>query len=157
MEAIVNGRKMQIKDADSAKRLLDFIREDLDLTGTKDGCSVGACGSCTVLIDHKPVRSCLKKVADIDGKELLTIEGLEGKDGALHPVQQAFMDCGAVQCGFCTPGMVLTGYALLLRNPKPTREEIRKAIRPNLCRCTGYQKIVDAISRASAVMAGKNE
>ncbi|MBN2626475.1 MAG: (2Fe-2S)-binding protein [Spirochaetales bacterium] len=148
-ETTVNGKPVTIKEEDREKRLLTYLREDLDLTGTKDGCGTGACGACTILVDDKPVRSCMKKVDFIEGHRVITIEGMENPDGTLHPLQQSFIDCGAIQCGFCTPGMVLTSHAFLLEHPEPTREEIRKAIKPNLCRCTGYQQIIDAVEKAS--------
>jgi len=124
----------------------------LNLTGTKNGCGTGACGACTVLIDDAARRSCLTKLGSVVGKRITTIEGLEQKDGTLHPIQQAFIDAGAIQCGFCTPGMVLSAYALLLKKKRPSREEIRKGINANLCRCTGYQQIVDAVEQASRTM-----
>lgn len=145
MKTIINHREINLSEQDLEKNLLEFIREELDLTGTKKGCEIEVCGTCTVLINNEPVKSCRKSVKDIVDKEVLTIEGLENKDGTLHPLQQAFLDAGAIQCGYCTPGMVLTGHALLLKNNKPTREEIRQAITPVICRCTGYQQIVDAI------------
>jgi len=126
------------------KTLLEVLREDLGLTGTKRGCDVGTCGACTVLIDGKPYLSCLTLAVDVQGKKILTIEGL-GKDGALHPLQQAFVEKGAIQCGFCTPGMILTAKAFLEEKPHPSEEEVKKAIAGNLCRCTGYVKIVEAI------------
>jgi len=128
--------------------LLIFLRRDLGLTGTKEGCGIGECGACTVLLDGRPVNSCLTLVPKIDGREVLTIEGLE-KAGELHPLQKSFLEHGAVQCGFCTPGMILTAKALLDQNPHPTREEIREAIVGNLCRCTGYQQIIEAIEAVS--------
>ena len=128
--------------------LLDVLREDLRLTGTKNGCGIGACGSCTVLVDGKPKRACRVKVSDVDSCEITTIEGLMDGD-RLHPIQQAFIDCGAIQCGFCTPGMVLTAKALLDENPSPTRDEIKSALRGNLCRCTGYQQIFEAVEEAA--------
>jgi len=149
MLTYINGRKHTLRQAELSKNLLDFIREELDLTGTKRGCGIGACGSCTVLINNKPVRSCRKTVADIVEKNVLTIEGLARADGSLHPLQQAFVDAGAVQCGYCTPGMVLVAHAFLMTNPHPTREQIRRAISANLCRCTGYQQIIDAIEAAA--------
>jgi carbon-monoxide dehydrogenase small subunit len=147
MRITVNGKHVEATDPE--RNLLDFLREELDLTGTKNGCGIGVCGTCTILVDNVATKACIKKVKDVAGKTLITIEGMMAEDGTLHPLQQAFMDAGAVQCGFCTPGMVLTGHALLLKNPKPTREQIRKAIHPNLCRCTGYQQIIDAIEMAS--------
>lgn len=149
MTITINGKTIDVGSGDRDKNLIDFLREDLDLTGTKRGCGIGVCGSCTVLMDGKPIRACVKKVRDVAGKNLLTIEGLSAPDGPLRPLQQAFVDHGAIQCGFCTPGMVLSAHALLLRNPKPSREEIRRALAANLCRCTGYQQIVDAVEAAS--------
>jgi carbon-monoxide dehydrogenase small subunit len=145
----VNGRAVCVSAADKRKNLLTFLREDLDLTGAKRGCGIGQCGACTVLADNRPLRACHTLVADVLGRSLTTIEGLAAPDGALHPLQQAFIDHGAIQCGFCTPGMVLTAHAFLLKRPAPTREEARKAIGSNLCRCTGYQQIIDAILAAA--------
>jgi carbon-monoxide dehydrogenase small subunit len=127
--------------------LLDLIREELSLTGTKQGCCEGECGACTVLLDGKPVSSCIVLAVEADGREVETIEGLEGQNG-LHPIQKAFVEKGAIQCGFCTSGMIMSAKALLSQNHKPTEHEIRKAISGNLCRCTGYQKIVEAIQSA---------
>jgi len=145
----VNGRLIELAGPDLEKTLLRYLREDLDLTGAKNGCGIGICGACTVLVDGRPVRACRKKVADVAGARVLTIEGLAAPDGTLHPLQQAFLDAGAVQCGFCTPGMVLTAHAFLQKTPSPTRAQIRRAISANLCRCTGYQQIVDAIEAAA--------
>jgi len=125
--------------------LADVIREDIGLTGTKKGCDVGECGTCTVILDGKPVNSCLVLAVQADGKHILTIEGLETNEG-LHPIQQAFVEKGAVQCGFCTSGMILSAKSLLDQNPDADEHEIRTAISGNLCRCTGYQKIVEAIA-----------
>jgi aerobic carbon-monoxide dehydrogenase small subunit len=147
MQFKVNGQPVQSDDPE--RNLLEFLREELDLTGTKDGCSIGICGTCTILVDNVAIKSCLKKLKDVAGKSVTTIEGLMAEDGTLHPLQQAFMDAGAVQCGFCIPGMVLTSHAFLLKHPKPTRDAIRKAISPNLCRCTGYQQIIDAVEAAA--------
>ena len=127
--------------------LLELIRKDLGLTGTKVGCDVGDCGACTVIMDGEPVNSCLVLAVQADGKRILTIEGLES-DGKLNPLQQAFVDKGAIQCGFCTPGMILSSKALLDSNPRAEEAEIRQAISGNLCRCTGYQKIVEAVLSA---------
>ena len=125
-----------------------MLREDLLLTGTKEACDDGSCGTCTVLVDGKPMRSCLLLAIQVQGRQIVTIEGLaEGEE--LHPIQKAFIDHGAIQCGFCTPGMVLTAHAFLLKNPHPTRQQAREAIKCNLCRCTGYQQIIDAILQAS--------
>jgi carbon-monoxide dehydrogenase small subunit len=131
--------------------LSDVLRVELGLTGTKQGCGTGDCGSCTVILDGKPVNSCLVLALEANGGHVLTIEALETPDG-LHPIQQAFVDKGAIQCGFCTPGMILTAKNLLEGNPRPTELEIRKAISGNLCRCTGYQKIVEAIREAGSKM-----
>jgi carbon-monoxide dehydrogenase small subunit len=131
------------------RTLLDLLREDLDLTGTKLGCGEGDCGACTVLLDGEPVNACLVLAAEAEGREVTTIEGL-ASGALLHPVQQAFVDAGAVQCGYCTPGMVLVAAALVARNPSPTESDVRHAISGNFCRCTGYQKIVEAVLTASA-------
>jgi aerobic carbon-monoxide dehydrogenase small subunit len=146
---VVNGRSLNITAADRRKNLLTFLREDLDLTGAKRGCGIGICGACTVLVGDKPIRSCRTLVADVLGRDLTTIEGLAAPDGDLHPLQQSFVDAGAVQCGFCTPGMVLSAHAFLLKNPDPSREQARRAIAANLCRCTGYQQIIEAILDAA--------
>ncbi len=138
-----------------AKRILvHALRDDLDLIGTKIGCEEGACGACTVLMDGKPVCSCLMLARDAQGHEITTIEGLM-EDGKLHPIQQAFIDYGGFQCGYCTPGVILSAKGLLEVNKNPTEEEIRLAIAGNLCRCTGYVKIVESIAAAAEVMAGK--
>jgi carbon-monoxide dehydrogenase small subunit len=154
MRLVINGTPVEVAPEAESKNLLDFLREDLDLTGAKRGCGVGACGACTVLADGKPVRACIRQVRDVVGKSILTIEGLASPDGTLHPLQQAFVDHGAIQCGFCTPGMVLTAHALLLRHPRPSRDEIRRALAANICRCTGYQQIVDAVEAAASFYPG---
>ncbi len=128
--------------------LLDLLRYDLGLTGTKKGCDEGDCGACTVIMDGRAVSSCLILAVQANGRKILTIEGVE-TEGGLHPIQQAFVENGAIQCGFCTPGMILSAKALLDRNPHPDEQEIRTAISGNLCRCTGYQKIVEAIEEVS--------
>jgi carbon-monoxide dehydrogenase small subunit len=143
----VNGRE-HVLDAPDHKTLLEVLRGDLELTGVKEGCDRGECGACTVLINGKPYRSCMLLAAEAQGKEIVTIEGL-AKDGALHPVQESFVEKQAVQCGFCTPGMALTASAFLEENPQPTRDEAARAISGNICRCTGYTKIIDAIIDAS--------
>ena len=129
-----------------------MLREKLGLTGTKEGCGTGECGACTVLVNGEPVNSCLYLAVRADGQSVLTIEGL-AQNGQLHPLQQAFIENAAVQCGFCAPGMLLSAKALLDRNPRPTEQEIREGVAGNICRCTGYVKIVKAIQQASAVMA----
>ncbi|MDD4903027.1 MAG: (2Fe-2S)-binding protein [Candidatus Bipolaricaulis sp.] len=147
----VNGRAVTA-EVDAETRLLDVLREDLHLTGTKEGCGEGECGACTVLLDGRPVNSCLVLALQIEGADIVTIEGLA--DGPrLHPIQQAFVDAGAVQCGFCTPGFVLSVYALLRDCPAPSDEEILMALEGNLCRCTGYAKIVDAVRLAAKRLA----
>lgn len=145
----VNGREHVIDDSLLEKKLLKYLREDLELTGTKNGCNVGACGSCTVLIDDVAKKSCVVSLNKVIGKSVTTIEGVENSDGTLHPLQQAFIDAGAVQCGFCTPGMIMKGLDLVSKNPTPSRDEIRKAFAGNLCRCTGYQQIIDAVENYS--------
>jgi carbon-monoxide dehydrogenase small subunit len=149
MKIRVNGKSYELEERQAAMSLQDYLREDLDLTGTKNACNMGVCGGCTVLLDEKVSMACHLRVADAIGKEVLTIEGMARPDGTLHPLQQAFVDHGAIQCGYCTPGMVLTAHAFLLENPEPTRADIRHALRANLCRCTGYQQIVDAVEAAS--------
>lgn len=131
--------------------LLDVLRDNLQLTGTKEGCGLGECGACTVLMNGKPVNSCLILALEADGAEILTIEGL-AQEGNLHPVQKAFVEKGAIQCGFCTPGMVMATVGLLNENPKPSQEEIRKGLIGNLCRCTGYIKIIEAVEEAAQEM-----
>lgn len=143
----VNGRKYDLT-VDSRRTLLRVIREDLGLKGTKKGCEEGECGACSVIVDGRVVDSCLYLAVEADGKEILTIEGLR-RGRVLHPLQQSFIDHGAFQCGYCTPGMILTAKALLDKNPHPTEEEVRKGIEGNFCRCTGYQKIVQAILAAA--------
>jgi carbon-monoxide dehydrogenase small subunit len=130
------------------RTLAEVIRKDLGLTGTKVGCEVGDCGACTVIMDGEPVNSCLVLAVQADGRDIVTVEGLES-NGKLHPLQQAFIDKGAIQCGFCTPGMILSAKSLLDRHPKADEEEIRIAISGNLCRCTGYTKIIEAVLSVS--------
>jgi carbon-monoxide dehydrogenase small subunit len=154
-ELTVNGTVRTVAEEDLEITLLDYIRESLELTGTKNGCGTGACGACTVLVDGQAKRACLTKVSAVLGKEITTIEGMERPDGSLHPIQQAFVDVGALQCGFCTPGMVLAAYSLLRKRPEPTREQIRKGLQANLCRCTGYQQIIDAVERAAEMMVSE--
>lgn len=135
------------------RTLLEVLRENLSLTGVKRSCQEGQCGACTVLVDRKPINSCLYLAVEAQGKEILTIEGLSRERGGLHSVQKAFVENGAIQCGFCTPGMILAAVSLLEENPRPTEEEIRKAIVGHLCRCTGYVQIVEAILGAAGEMA----
>lgn len=149
----VNGEDYEIF-TEPWNTLVGVLREELGLTGTKEGCNTGNCGVCTVLIDGKAVKSCMILASQAKGKDILTIEGLS-KDG-LHPLQQAFIDHFAVQCGFCTPGMILSSKALLDENPSPTEEEVRLGLAGNICRCTGYVKIVEAVL-AAAKMMGKGE
>lgn len=146
----VNGRSRSVA-VEKNWSLLYVLREVMDLTGTKCGCNTGDCGSCKVIIDGEAVNSCSVRAVNLADKEIETIEGVS--DGiSLHPIQQAFIDCGAVQCGFCTPGMVMAAKALLDKNLNPTEEEIREAMKGNLCRCTGYVKIVEAVKRAAELM-----
>ena len=149
MKLTINNKEYNLPDSFREKRLVEFLREDLDLTGAKNACDIAACGACAVLADNEMIKICHSLLKDIEGKKLLTIEGMANPDGTLHPLQQAFIDAGAIQCGFCTPGMVLTAHAFLLKNPKPTRDGIRKSLIGNLCRCTGYQQIIDAIEMAA--------
>lgn len=143
IEFVVNG-KQQVVEIEPHKTLLDILRDELELTGTKRGCGEGECGSCTVLLDNRPVPSCLVLAPQVQGREVITIEGL-AKGDELDPLQESFISHGAMQCGFCIPGMILSAKGLLLKNPSPTTEEIKDAISGNLCRCTGYLKIVQAI------------
>ncbi len=149
---IVNGGAVEAA-VDPNRTLIQFLREDLGLTGTKHGCGLGDCGACTVILDGKPVNSCLTLAVQANGSEVLTIEGL-AENGQLHPIQQAFVNNGAIQCGFCSPGMILSAKALLDSNPRPAEHDIRTAISGNLCRCTGYQKIVEAIKEAAKAIEG---
>ena len=143
----LNGQPVEIETPPD-RRVVDLLRQDLGLTGTKEACGAGECGACTVLVDGRSRLSCLMLAAQLEGRRLTTIEGL-GDPQNLHPVQRAFVEHGAVQCGFCTPGMVLAAVDLLEQNPAPSREEIRRGLSGNLCRCTGYQKIVDAVQAAA--------
>ncbi|MEA2020952.1 MAG: (2Fe-2S)-binding protein [Candidatus Caldatribacteriota bacterium] len=138
------NRKQVILDVKPKERLIDTLRDQLKLTGTKEGCGIGECGACTVILNGEAVHSCLILTGQLEGSEILTVEGLE-INGKLDPLQKAFIDCNAVQCGFCTPGMLMSAKALLMHNPHPTREEIKTALEGNLCRCTGYEQIIEAI------------
>jgi carbon-monoxide dehydrogenase small subunit len=144
----LNGDRVEA-DIEAHWTLLQLLRDHLELTGTKEGCGKGECGACTVIVDGKAVNTCLYPGMEVDGKEVLTIEGLADAEGNLHLIQRAFMEHGAVQCGFCTPGMLMSAKALLDENPKPSEEEIRMAIAGNFCRCTGYIQIIEAIKAAS--------
>jgi carbon-monoxide dehydrogenase small subunit len=140
----VNGAAVEVP-VRPTERLLDVLRGPLGLTGTKEGCGAGECGACTVLVDGRPVNACLYPAREVDGREVTTIEGLGGPDGALSDVQRAFVDAGAIQCGFCSPGMILAATALLAEEPRPSDARIRDALVGNLCRCTGYVQIVEAV------------
>jgi aerobic carbon-monoxide dehydrogenase small subunit len=144
---MLNGKEIHI-DVPPDRRVLDILRENLHLTGTKEGCGTGECGACAILVDGQSRLSCLMLAAQLENRSVVTIEGI-ASDDELHPIQEAFVEQGAVQCGFCTPGMVISAVDLLQRNPSPTRSEIREGLSGNLCRCTGYQKIVDAVQKAS--------
>ncbi len=148
----LNGRDTELV-TDPNQILLWVLRNNFGLTGTKFGCGIGFCGSCTVLIDNEPVRSCMTAVGDIAGRSVVTIEGME-TDGKLHPIQQAFIDHDALQCGFCTPGMILTASGLLTKNPSPSREEIVAGLEENLCRCGAHTKIIDAVQDAAGKLKG---
>ena len=145
---VLNEKEMTL-DVPPDRRVVDILREDLNLYGTKECCGPGECGACTVLVDGESRLSCLMLAVQLENKRLTTIEGLS-QDNRLHPIQQAFVEYGAVQCGYCTPGMILAAHDLLSRNRHPTRDQIREGISGNICRCTGYQKIVDALEAASA-------
>ncbi len=147
----LNGEKTSI-DASPDRRVVDLLREDIQLTGTKEGCGTGECGACAILVDGVSRLSCLMLAAQLEDREITTIEGI-APPSSLHPLQEAFVEKGAVQCGFCTPGMIISSLDLLRRNPAPSREEIRNGLSGNLCRCTGYQKIVDAVEKAAPEMA----
>lgn len=143
---LLNGNEIVI-DAEPDRRVIDLLREDLGLTGSKEGCGAGECGACAILVDNESRLSCLMYAAQLEGKKITTIEGI-AKEGTFHPLQDTFIEYGAVQCGFCTPGMIISAIDLLDKIPAPTREEIREGLSGNLCRCTGYQKIVDAVEMA---------
>jgi carbon-monoxide dehydrogenase small subunit len=149
----VNGHREQI-DVEPRRTLADALRDDLALTGTHLGCEQGVCGACTVLLDGEPVRSCLMLAVQADGSSLTTVEGLAADTGELRPLQQAFADCHGLQCGFCTPGFLISALYLLTENPDPTREDIRAGLSGNICRCTGYAGIVDAVRQAAAALNG---
>ena len=146
---VFNGNPMKMAVEDHWT-LLHFIREELGYTGTKEGCGSGECGACTIIVDGDAINACLYLAAEIDGKELLTIEGLASADGTLHPIQKSFVENGGIQCGFCSPGMIMSAKALLDKSPNPPEEDIKEAIAGNLCRCTGYVQIIDSIKAVSA-------
>ena len=155
IEVTVNGEVYK-KTVPVNQTLLRFLREDLFLKSVKEGCDEGECGACTVIVDGEPVNSCLVLAAELDGKSVLTAEGL-AQDGKLHPLQEAFLEAGAVQCGYCTPGMLMSAVALLSTYPHPTRDQIRKEMEGNICRCTGYARIADAILLAVDKMDAQKE
>ncbi|NLD16452.1 MAG: (2Fe-2S)-binding protein [Tissierellia bacterium] len=147
INTVINGKPVT-KEVSGDLRLIDFLREIMDLTGTKEGCSEGECGACTIILNGRAVTSCTLLAGQIDGCEVITIEGL-AQNGELDILQKKFIEMGAVQCGYCTPGFLMTAKALLMHNPHPTRDEIKRAVEGNICRCTGYIKILDAIEAAS--------
>ena len=149
---VVNGRQVE-RDVEPRTLLVHFLREEMDLTGTNIGCETSLCGACTILIDGQAVRSCTQLAVQAEGQSITTIEGLASEEG-LHPLQQSFWDNHGLQCGYCTPGMILAAVDLLAANPTPSEEEIRKGLKGNLCRCTGYHNIVKAVQSASQAMAG---
>jgi len=151
----VNGRVMEVASAPN-RTLLQVLREDLGLTGAKEGCGLGECGACTVLLNGNPVNACLVLAEQAYGARIDTIEGV-ANGNELHPLQEAFVELGAIQCGYCTPGMILTSKAFIEKNPDPSEEEVRRALSGNLCRCTGYEKIVEAVLAAAERMRGKEE
>jgi carbon-monoxide dehydrogenase small subunit len=148
----VNGEAQSL-EVPSRRLLSDFLRDDLHLTGTKRGCETGTCGACSVLVDGEVVKSCLMLAVQVDGRHVTTVEGLSQGD-KLHPLQESFIQCGGLQCGYCTPGMLITACALLARNPQPTQDEVRHGLAGNLCRCTGYTQIVESVMHAAKKMHG---
>ena len=156
LSLVVNGQETSLR-VEPGERLLDLLRERLGLTGTKEGCGNGECGACTVLVDGLAVNSCLYPALEAEGKEVTTIEGLLGPGGRLSPVQRAFVDHGGIQCGFCSPGMIMSATALLAANPSPSDEEIRDALVGNLCRCTGYVQILASVRAAAEMIRGEDE
>src|SRR6266542_2361197 len=149
---VINGESREIEDGQ--RNLLSFIRYDLGLTGTKYACGEGECGACTVLVDGEPVNSCMERTALVDGKDVITIEGL-GREGELHPLQEAFIEESAMQCGYCIPGFIMTAAALLKKTPRPSGNEIRVALGENICRCGTYPRIEKAVARAAAMMGAR--
>ena len=155
IELSINGESSEFS-VEPRETLLEVLRDHMGLTGTKEGCGTGECGSCTVLIGGKPILSCLTLAVECHKQDIVTIEGI-GEGNSLSPVQQAFVDCGAIQCGFCTPGMVLSSEVLLKENPNPQEKDIYKALEGNLCRCTGYNKIIEAVHKASKQIVTEQE
>jgi len=155
IEFVVNGNAVVV-EVEPHWHLLRVLRDELELTGTKQGCGEGECGACTVLVDGAPINSCIYPVLEAEGKEILTVEGLAAKDG-LHPIQEAFLEKAGVQCGFCTPGMIMSAKALLDANPQPDEDEIRHALAGNMCRCTGYVQIIESIRLASELMSARSK
>lgn len=153
IDVVVNGEALTT-DIDARRLLADFIRDDLNLTGTKRGCETGICGACSVIVDGKVIKSCLSLAVQVNGKSVTTIEGLSC-EGELHPVQEAFLNCGGMQCGYCTPGFIMTTTAMLNQIPDPSEAEIRKGLNGNLCRCTGYVSIVESVQAAAHKLAAK--
>jgi len=153
IEFILNGNPMEA-EVEPYWTLLHLLREELELTGTKSACEVGECGACTVIVNGKAINACLYPALEIEGTHVLTIEGLASPTGELHPLQRAFMEHGAVQCGFCTPGMIMSAKALLEETPNPSEEEIKHALAGNLCRCTGYVQIIEAVKAAAETFSG---
>lgn len=151
----LNGSEVRVR-VDDHHRLIDILRGPLGQTGTNEGCGEGECGACTVIIDGRAVNSCLYPALEVEGKSVITIEGLQGPKNRLSVIQQAFVDHGAIQCGFCTPGMIMSAKALLDSNPDPSDEDIRDALLGNLCRCTGYVQIVEAVKKAASQLKGKS-
>ncbi len=152
--AKVNGIEHRADDVWAGESLLYVLRERMGLPGSKNACEQGECGSCTIYLDGVPVCACLVAAGQADGRDVVTIEGMAGRDGTLHPLQQAFIEAGAVQCGFCTPGLLVAAHDLLTRHPDPADGDVREALAGNLCRCTGYEKILEAVSLAARRMAG---
>lgn len=151
----LNGKPVSL-ETDADRKLLWVLRTDLELTGAKYGCGAGFCGSCTVVVDGEAVRSCITDLSAVQGKQVTTIEGL-ARNGRLHPLQQAFYELGGFQCGYCTPGMIMNAHALLLEHPRPTREQIVQGMESNLCRCSAYKRIIEAIEMASEKTGGSHE
>lgn len=154
MKFQLNGKAQELENPNPLRRLLDVLREDLGLTGTKEGCGEGECGSCTVLFDGRPVCSCLVPIFQVEGAVIRTVEAIQSESGDLDPLQAAFVDAGGVQCGACTPGFVVSARALLDAEPTPTRERIAEALAGNICRCTGYERIFQAVEQAAGVKSG---